>query len=412
MYKRFLSDKIISALADTPVVFIRGARQTGKTTLAREIISAGFSANYVTLDNAAMLSAASADPAGFIYGLKKPVTIDEVQRVPGLILAIKEDVDRNHVPGRYLLTGSANILTIPKVSDSLAGRMEIVTLWPLSRGEITGGKESFIDRIFNAEIPECRGIGIEQISDFIITGGFPEPLGRPSYERKAAWFDSYLTTIIERDIRSFANIHDISLVQRLLRLLAARVSSIREQAEISRTIGVPNTSLVRYMALLEGIFLTYTVPAWSSNHGKKIVKSPKLFFTDTGIACHLLGVNAERLIADPVLAGKLFENYVSSELFKQSAWSCARPRIHHFRTHSGQEVDFVLEDSSGKVCGIEVKMSASVSARQFSGLKELQKHAGESFVSGIVIYVGRETVPFGGNMFALPVGALSMNREI
>ena len=408
MYKRHLSETIQTGLSDTPVVFIRGGRQTGKTTLAREIISSEHKANYITLDSAAVLSAASADPAGFITNLKKPATIDEIQRVPELVLAIKEEVDRNRTPGRYLLTGSANILTIPKVADSLAGRMEIVTLWPLSRGEMAGVKESFIRKVFKGGTAKLNfsKAGIEDLADMVTTGGYPEPVQRVSYERRASWFDSYLTTIIERDIRSLANIHDISLVPRLLKLLSARTGGIRDNAELSRSSGIPNTSLVRYMSLLEGIFLIYLVPAWSSNFGKRLVKSPKIFFTDTGVASYLLGVDKKRLVADPTLTGMLFENFVASELFKQAAWSGVRLKIYHFRAHTGQEVDLVLEDSSGKVAGIEVKLSASVSAKQFSGLREFQRLAGDDFIAGIVVYTGDQVIPFGNNLFAVPVSAL------
>lgn len=408
MYKRFLSESVRAGLSDTPVVFIRGARQTGKTTLAREIVSSKHKANYITLDSAAVLSAAGTDAAGFISRLKKPATIDEVQRVPELILAIKEEVDRNRTAGRYLLTGSANILTIPKVADSLAGRMEIVTLWPLSRGEIAGTRETFIRKVFKGGAGKLKfsKTGIEDLADMIITGGYPEPVKRASYERRASWFDSYLTTVIERDIRSLANIHDISLMPRLLKLLSARTGSLRDNSEISRSSGIPNASLARYMSLLEGIFLVYPVPAWSSNFGKRLVKSPKVFFTDTGVAGHLLGIDAERLIADPTLTGKLFENFVSSELFKQAAWSGMRLKIYHFRAHTGQEVDLVLEDSSGKVAGIEVKLSASVTAKHFSGLREFQRLAGDAFIAGIVLYTGDQLVPFGNDLFAVPVSAL------
>jgi len=408
MYQRFLSETIQSGLSDTPVVFIRGARQTGKTTLSREIISSEHKANYITLDSAAVLSAAATDPVGFITHLHKPVTIDEVQRVPELILAIKEDVDHNRNPGRYLLTGSANILTIPKVADSLAGRMEIVTLWPLSRGEIAGVKESFIRKVFKGESIglSFSRIGIEDLADMIITGGYPEPVKRTSFDRKTAWFDSYLTTILERDIRNLANIHDIAIVPRLLRLLGSRTGGLRDYSELSRSLSVPTTSLIRYMSLLEGIFLVYTVPAWSSNFGKRLIKSPKVFFTDTGIASYLLGIDKERLLADPILTGKLFENFVSSELSKQMAWSGMRTRIYHFRTQAGQEVDFVLEDSSGRVCGIEVKLSASITAKHFIGLRELHRLAGDNFVAGIVIYTGEQIVPFGNNLFGVPVSAL------
>ena len=411
MIARHISRIVLGALADTPVVFIRGARQTGKTTLVKELGKSGYPAHYITLDSATTLSAASSDPTGFIGGLEKPVIIDEVQRVPNLLLAIKEEVDRNKQPGRYLLTGSANVLTIPRVSDSLAGRMEVITLWPLSQGELEGVEEHFLEMVFKANLAKFKvaEIGVEGLAKRITTGGYPEPVQRINEKRRAAWFNSYLTTIIERDVKELANIHDITVIPRLLRLLASRTSTIRDQSGISRSMGIPNTSVGRYLSLLETIFLIQMLPAWTTNIGKQVIKSPRILFSDTGLACHLLGVDASRLASDHTLAGSLFENFVVTELHKQASWCELQIRLYHFRSLTGQEVDLVLEDRARRICGIEIKLTATASSKHLNGLKSLREFVGKRFVCGVILYAGNEIVPFGEKLFAIPVSALWLN---
>jgi predicted AAA+ superfamily ATPase len=407
MIARNITSVIIEALSDTPVVFLRGARQTGKTTLVKELAKSSHPANYITLDSAGTLSAASSDPEGFIRGLDKPVIIDEVQRVPQLLSAIKQDVDRDWKPGRYILTGSSNVLTIPRVSESLAGRMEVVTLWPFSQGEIEGKKEKFIDILFSGKPHfQYAANSMQNLMRRITTGGYPEPVKRKEEKRRAAWFDSYLTTIVERDIKDLANIQDKSVVPRLLKFLAARVSTIRDQSEISRSAGIPNSSVVRHMSMLEMVFLIQTLPAWTANLSKRVIKSPRLLFTDTGLASFLAGLNSDHLERNHTLAGNLFENFIGSELRKQATWCQSRTSLYHFRTRTGQEVDLILEDRAGNFCGIEVKLSATAAAKHFDALKFLQKDVGERFVAGITLYTGDQIIPFGKNLFAVPVSAI------
>ncbi len=408
MYRRNILNNILDALSDTPVVFLRGARQTGKSTLVHEIADGPYPARYVTLDNAGVLSAASADPAGFIAGIEKPVVIDEAQRVSNLFLAIKEDVDRNRTPGRYLLTGSADILTIPRVADALAGRMEVLTLWPLSIGEMKGGGENIIDGFFNRGFPNRfhPDPGFD-LAASIVAGGFPEPVQRASHRRRRAWFESYITTILDRDIRDLAQIQDLATVPRLLKLLAARTASLHNQSEVSRSSGIPNSTLSRYLTLLAMTFLVQPLPAWSSNLGKRLVKAPKLFMVDTGLACHLVGIDEEGLRQGGEIAGRVFENFVVLELFKHTSWSDEPVGLYHFRSQAGQEVDVVIEGSGGRVVGVEIKLSASPSPRDFSGLKVLREHLGEKFVRGVLIYTGKEIVPFGEDLHAVPVSVLS-----
>lgn len=402
---RQLAGPILTSLKDSPVVFIQGARQTGKSTLARSLASQGHAARYLTLDDAATLSAAQTDPAGFIAGLDGPVIIDEVQRTPALALAIKSSVDSDRRAGRFLLTGSADVLVLPKLAESLAGRIEIHTLWPLSQGEISRNDEHFIDAVFHNKFKPAGADpeGWPILVDRLIQGGYPEMLNRASADRRQAWFGSYLTSILQRDVRDISNIRDLADLPRLLSLLASRAASLLDYADLSRGIGIPQTTLKRYMALLEATFLVQTLPAWFTNIGKRLAKSPKVLLNDTGLLTHLLGADASRLKSDPTLGGGILENFIALELIKQRGWSKLQPALHHFRTHNGDEVDLVLEDRAGRIVGIEVKASATIDASHFKGLRTLAEVAGKRFVRGIVLHAGKISIPFASNLLALPL---------
>lgn len=410
MIARNITDRILDSLADTPVVMLNGARQVGKSTLVQKIASDQHRARYLTLDDAVILAAARFDAAGFLSGLEGPVVLDEVQRAPQLFQAIKASVDRDRRPGRFLLTGSADVMLLPKVSESLAGRMEIHTLWPFSQGEISGVKETFIDRLFIGSNefpvlphPEARPL---DVTERIVTGGYPEVIKRSSESRRTSWYGSYITTVLQRDIRELANIEGLTDIPRILSLLAARVSSLINYAELSRSLGVPQSTLKRYMALLEATFLIRRIPPWSGNLSKRVVKSPKLFLTDTGLAAYLMGVNRAGFESNRTVYGQILENFVVMELMKQAAWSEVSPGINHFRSHTGQEVDMVLERRDGTCVGIEVKASQTVGPGDFKGLRVLAELLGPKFVRGVVLYSGKETVPFAGNLQAVPVQAL------
>jgi hypothetical protein len=403
MYKRFILSLIEEALADSPVVFLHGARQTGKSTLVKHLVSGNQQARYLTFDDTAVLAAAANDPAGFVAGLEGPIALDEVQRVPDLFLAIKADVDRDRRPGRFLLTGSANILMVPKLSESLAGRMEILPLWPLSQGEIESHREAFIDALFtNQPLKLKNRTEIDDVIERVLRGGYPEAHGRPIWKRRHAWFNSYLTTILQRDVRDLANIESLNAMPRLLSLLSSRTGSLLNHADISRSLDMPQTTLKRYMALLEATFLVQLLQPWSSNRGKRLVKSPKLYLNDTGLAASLLGQSDKTALKNSGLTGHLVENFVVMELRKQISWSQTQPAMFHFRTLTGQEVDIVLESLSGLIVGIEVKTGHSVNANDFKGLRILAEQAGTKFVRGVVFYSGSEIIPFDKNMHALP----------
>jgi len=409
MYLRNLTRNIVEALGDTPVVLLNGARQTGKSTLVQWICKNQHPAQYVTLDDVSVLSAAQTDPAGFLAGFSGPLVVDEIQRVPELFLALKAQVDRDRTPGRFLLTGSANVLVLPKLADTLTGRMEILSLWPFSQGEIQSHKETFVDSVFSPEYSRSKEATEEKDSLFqsILIGGFPEVIQRTSEARRKAWFNAYITTILQRDIRDLSRIEGLASIPRLLSLLAIRSGHLLNFSEISRASGLPQATLKRYMALLEATFLIKRLPPWSANLSKRLVKSPKIFVIDTGLLGYLIGMDKNRLSAEPERAGPLLENFVIMELTKQTSWSQTRPAMFHFRTQVGsKEVDIVLEDAAGRIVGIEVKAAHTIKAGDLVGLKLLAEEAQDRFVRGIVLYTGSQFVPFGNNIMAVPVSAL------
>ncbi|MBI4205579.1 MAG: ATP-binding protein [Betaproteobacteria bacterium] len=407
MIPRHAAARLRKALADRPVVLVHGARQTGKTTLVRALAGTEHPARYVTFDTLTALSAARADPAGFLAGTEGPVVLDEVQRVPDLFVAIKAAVDRKRAPGRFLLTGSANVLLVPRLSESLAGRMEIVPLWPFSQGEIEGVVEGFIDAAF-AEAPPALGAAARglALARRVLRGGFPEAVSIGSADRRSAWFEAYLTTILGRDIRDLANIEGLTELPRLLSLIAARPMALLNYAELGRSAGLAQSTLKRYFALLEAVFLVRTLRPWHADIGKRMVKTPKLLLCDTGLAAHLMGIDDARLAQDRTLFGGLLESFVAMEITKQTGWSAAAPALYHFRTHEGDEVDLVLERRSGALVGIEVKSATTVTAADFKGLRALAHAAGRRFHRGVVLYTGTEMVPFGPRLHAVPVEAL------
>jgi predicted AAA+ superfamily ATPase len=407
MIKRSIESKLKRALKDSPVVFLNGARQVGKSTLVKSIGQAD-ARTYITLDEIANLSAASSDPSGFVNSHSKPLVIDEVQRVPELFLAIKAEVDRTRKPGRFLLTGSANVLLLPRLAESLAGRMEILTLCPLSQGEIEGKEETFVDALFGGgslHFP-APALSRTNLVKRIITGGYPEVLARESEERRNAWFGAYVTTILQRDIRDIAHIDGIAALPKLFSLLASRAASLLNIADISNSIAIPQTTLKRYLALLETTYLIKLLPAWSSNIGKRLIKTPKTLLSDSGLLVYLLGVDERYLHQQTTALGAVIENFAAMELTKQITWSSTQPQLYHFRTLRGQEVDLVLQDRRGRVVGIEVKSSSTVTANEFKNLKILAEIAGKNFHRGIVLYTGSTVVPFGERLHAVPIQGL------
>lgn len=411
--QRHLLPRIRSALDDTPVVFLQGPRQCGKSTLARELGEReGLGRTYLTLDDGAVFAAARGDADAFVAGLPSRVTLDEIQRAPDLFRAIKRSVDEHRAPGRFLLTGSADALALPNLSESLAGRVEILTLLPFSQGELTGHVEGFVDECFapswtagTTERPLQR-VGWNDLVRSITRGGYPEVLERPDEQRRAAWFDAYVTTILQRDVRDIASISQLGELPKLLRLAATRLMGLLNFADLARDAGLSRTTLQRYWALLEATFLVSTLPAYSENLGSRLVKAPKVSFNDTGLASYLLGSSEERLLRDSLMAGPLLEAWVVGELRKQAAWSRTGPTFYHFRTHTQREVDVVMEDRSGELVGIEVKKAQSLKPSHFAGLEHLSTALGRRFRRGVLLYLGQDRVAFGKELWAVPVGAV------
>jgi uncharacterized protein len=409
MIDRRLAARLLDALQDRPVALLVGPRQSGKSTLALSLAEGAHPARYLTFDDPPTLAAAAGDPVGFLSGLAGDVVLDEVQLVPELFRPLKATVDRNRRAGRFLLTGSAQVLLLPRLSESLAGRMEVLTLWPLAQSETVGTAGSFVDALFAAG-PLARDAGsppdADDIRRLIILGGFPEVRTLRTPARRDAWFASYVSTILQRDVRDIANIDGLVTMPALLSLLAARSAGLLNASELSRSGGVKLTTLNRYLALLETVFLVQRVPAWSANLGKRLVKAPKLHFVDTGLAAHLLGLDEEGLAAAPAQFGALLETFVVGELQKALGWSNTRARLFHFRSSDRREVDLVLEDARGRIVGIEVRASSSPSQADFAGLRFLQEMTGRRFVRGVVLHLGQAALPFGERLEAVPMAAL------
>ena len=409
MIERKAHQLVVEAAADSRVVLVVGPRQAGKTTLVRDLADGPLPRSYVTMDAASVRRAAAEDPVGFIAGLDLPVAIDEIQRAPELLLEVKRIVDQDPRPGQFLLTGSARVLSLPRIADALVGRVESVTLWPVSQAEVEGSKSNLIDALFASEPPSISGAaeGPGAWLSRALAGGLPEARDREEGRRRDAWFSSYLETLVERDIRDLSDIRAVDEVPALLTLVASRATAPLNVAGLAGDLRISEASARRYLALLRAVFALLRVPAWRRNLGRRATAAPKYQLVDSGLGAHLLNLDRERLAADESLAGGLFEGFARMELVKQAEWSTSRPEALHFRTRGGaREVDTVLERRGGQVVGVEMKASASLSRRDFGGLETLRDERGDAFVAGVVIHAGEQTLPFGDRLWALPVSAL------
>lgn len=403
---RQIGDRLREALAASPVVLLHGPRQCGKTTLARTIGEED-GRRYITLDDDAVRAAVEADPAGFVLDLGGPVTIDEVQRAPGLFLAIKRVVDRRRQPGQFLLTGSANALFVPQAADSLAGRMALVRMHPLSEVEIGRAQPTFLDRVFGGDLrfAQAERLG-PRLAEIVARGGFPEAVRRDSDRSRQAWARDYLTAIVQRDVRDLARIQRVDVLPRLLELVAGQTARLANVSAIAAPFGISRPTIRDYLTLLEQVFLVEELPAWHANRLKRLVKAAKIHMTDTGLACALLGVEGADLHADRQLLGQLLETFVLQELRRQaSAWE-HEVRFSHYRDKDQAEVDIVLERGPNRVVGVEVKASATLREADRRGLERLRDACGERFCSGVLLYDGETQVPLGDRIHAMPVRLL------
>ncbi len=408
IYKRNITQKIVKSLKNNPVVMINGSRQVGKSTLIEMLSEKEFPIEYITLDNHNILFASSNDPYGFLSSYNSPLAIDEIQRNPELLIAIKRIVDENKRTGSFLLTGSANVLTIPKVSESLAGRMVLHTLWPLSQGELRGKMENFVNWAFNEEtIPSIKNkLNQNELFDIILKGGYPRSILAEDYEDRMQWVQSYLNSIIQRDIMSLSKIEGLKEIPQILAVLAGRVGNLLNLSDISRMIKLGKMTLSRYYSLLRMVYLVVELPAWYSNTDKRLSKSPKIYLNDTALVSYFKKIDKEVLVNNRSELGAILENFVVMELYKQLGWQEKIIDLYHFRTQTGKEVDVVIEGSAKKIVGIEIKSTTKVDGKDLEGLKELRSISGKNFNKGIILYTGNECLKLEDKIYALPLNSL------
>jgi uncharacterized protein len=403
LFPRFAAGRIHQALLDTPVVLLNGPRQCGKTTLVKQLI--GGRRTYLTLDDDTVLASARADPTGFLRSLER-ASIDEVQRAPELLRAIKRTVDEDRRPGRFLLTGSADLLALPRVSESLAGRMEVITMLPLAQAELRRRRSRFIQNAFHGKLGSVGDLVIgHELLELVLGGGYPELLARDP-GRRQQWARDYARAVIVRDVRDIAEVGRLDEMPRLFRALAHHAGHLLNFAELGGQLGLDAKTTRRYLGILEQVFLVRRIEPWFTNRLKRMVKTPKLHFLDSGLLAALLGLTLERLSSDRDALGALIETFVIAEIARLITWSERYVTLHHYRDKDQLEVDLVLERDDGEVVGIEVKSAATVLPHDFGGLRRLAAACEKRFQLGLVLYDGDATVPFGDRMFAAPISLL------
>ena len=438
-YPRYIGQRLVEALEDSPVVLIQGPRQCGKTTLAQMLcapaslsrrdalrvsraLPPGFLTvetrdyGYISFDDDVARAGAEADPMGFVGNLPEKIILDEVQRVPWLFAALKMEVDRKRVPGRFVLTGSADVLRVPTIQDSLAGRLEVIRLHPLAQVEISGERSSasasdgsprFLDSLFGRGFKTRRTARLgKELCERIAAGGFPAALARPPGHRRANWYRNYLDAQTQRDVRDLVRIHTIDALPRLLSLSAAQTANLFNVSELAAPFQISRPTIQDYIVLLERVFLLERLSPWHSNRLSRLVKTPKLHMGDTGLACALLGVDAADLAADRALLGQLLETFVFQELRRQASWHEDFFTFFHYRDRDKTEVDIVIERGTRAVAGIEIKAGATVTAADFRGLRKLKAATGNRFAGGAVMYDGEMCVSHGDGLYAVPLRLL------
>lgn len=405
LYPRRIEPRVAEALHDTPVVLLAGPRQSGKTTLVSQI-AAQREMQYLTLDDGVIQLSAREDPAGMIRSLDRAV-IDEIQRAPELLLAIKKSVDEDRRPGRFLLTGSANLMTLPTVADSLAGRMETLTLLPLSQSELERETANWIDSAFQGKIlaPKDPAVG-DALVERVLRGGYPEAVARRSTRRRVAWARQYLDALIQRDVQDVLSVDKLDHLPRFLRALAQTAGQMSNYSQLAGQAGLDGKTAARYVGLFEQLYLVKRIDVWARNHLQRVVKTPKLQFMDSGLLSALLGLSSEEIQRDRTRFGHALETFVFSELLKHKATADDDYQLMYYRDADKNEVDVVIENPAGELVCVEIKAAATVTSNDLKGLKKLSGLAGKAFKLGVLLYDGEEIVPLGDRLWAAPISSL------
>lgn len=412
LYPRYAEKPLAEALSDSPAVLVHGPRQCGKTTLAR-LVGDSLGYDYISFDDDVARAAATADPAGFVAGLPERSILDEVQRVPALFTALKQEIDRRRVPGRFLLTGSSQVLLLPSLSDSLAGRMEVLRLHPLSQNEIHGGVPNFLDDLFRGRFQTATTNRLgDELAERIVAGGYPAALERPTARRRANWYRNFVETQLQRDVRDMSRISALDALPRLLSAAASQTARLYNLSDLAAPFQLSRPTIGDYVELLERLFLVERLPPWHSNRLSRLVKTPKLHIGDTGLGCALLGISPVALAQDRTFFGQLLETFVLQELKRQSICQEHPLSFFHYRDKDQTEVDVVIERGASAVAGVEVKASATVTTSDFRGLHKLKKTTGDRFACGVVLYDGEIASSFGDGMFAVPIRSLCEGRAV
>lgn len=425
LYPRHMAAALKDALAAEPVVLVNGPRQCGKTTLTRMVgEAAGY--GYYTLDDEDVFQMAQRDPKGFVQGMDGPTILDEVQRLPGILRSLKVVVDRERRPGRFLLTGSANILQMPETSESLAGRMRTLRLHPLSQSELEGTEPHFLDRLFAADFktrsvgtaaaeePDYAETGVRvgaavygkptlSVTDRIVAGGYPVALAHTTEANRTAWYRDYATSLIERDAVEMAQIRDAQALSGLLELMAAYTAQQPRIRQLAQVLDIDRRTATDYVTLLKRMFLLKSLPPWHHEAMERMARTHKLHIGDTGLACALLGLDANALRRDPSRRGWLLETFALQELRRQAN---APHRFFHYRSSDRREVDIVIQRSVNSFAGVEVKSAGTLRPEHFQGLERMRDALGRQFACGIVLYEGNQCGPWGDRLFGVPIQML------
>jgi len=398
VHKRFLSDILPKILKISPVILLSGPRQVGKSTLSFE-----FSDNRVLLDDVGVRESAQKDPILFIKNLKKPVCLDEIQKVPELLEAIKIYVDERRRNGDFLLTGSVNVLDMNAVGDTLAGRLIEVALWPLSYKEINNSLDNLVDLLFSESFPDTffNKLPAEKIIENIIAGGYPSAVEILDPEMRSYWFSSYIATYIERDIRDVGEVRNLPQFIKLFNLLASRSANLLNIKNLANTAALNEATTENYLSMLEMIFQVKRLQPYSGNFSKRLTKTPKIYFTDSGVLSHLLNVQTFSQWMNSPHSGAILETFIFSELLKFISYSSKNINFYHYRTSDQKEIDFILEYNN-QVIALEVKSSSKVTNQDFKHLIDLKNNCKE-FYLGIIFYLGETILPFGDQLFAVPI---------